>query len=115
MKLEFKRWAYGTSLVVQWLRLCTSTADPTCLVAWQKKKKKKKIKKVEPGDGEIPDAIIEVPETKSISGLFFLPSFFFFSLFSLFLSLSGPRQGMFIWDDLSHLELKVFRPIHFHG
>ena len=43
-----------------------------------KKKKKKKIKKVEPGDGEIPDAIIEVPETKSISELFFLPSFFFF-------------------------------------
>ena len=34
---------------------------------------------------EIPDAIIEVPETKSTSGLFFLPSFF--SLLFVFLSL----------------------------
>lgn len=42
---------------------------------------------------EIPDAIIEVPETKSTSGFFFLPSFF---LFSLFFSLSGPRQEMLI-------------------
>ena len=41
---------------------------------------------------EIPDAIIEVPETKSTSGLIFLLSFFF----SLCFSLSGPRQDMLI-------------------
>ena len=36
---------------------------------------------------EIPNAIIEVPETKSTSGLIFLLSFFFF----LFVSLSLAR------------------------
>ena len=67
--------------MVQWLRLCTSKADPTCLMA-QQKKKKNFFLKVGLGMGrEIPDAIIEVPETKSTSGLIFLLSFFFFFLF----------------------------------
>ena len=46
------------------------------------KEKKNFFLKVGLGMGrEIPDAIIEVPETKSTSGLIFLLSFFFFFLF----------------------------------